>query len=70
MSDTYGDLTDEAVTITVRGGSVPGARQVHLPLAPADLADPVYVAFRAWFRDRTAARVIAEADSPSFGGVG
>lgn len=70
MSCTYGDLTDEAVTITVRGGSVPGARQVTLWLEPVDLVDPVYVAFRSWFLARSAARVVAEADKPSFGPIG
>ena len=38
--------------------------------ASAGLVDPVYVAFRSWFLARSAARVVAEADKPSFGPIG
>lgn len=44
---TYGGFTYEAVTVVVRGGSVPGPRHLTLELEPGDAEAPEWQAFEA-----------------------
>ena len=66
---TYGDSTDEMVTIVARGGAYSGVRHTQLSLEPADLSDPVYLMFRAWFSRRVREAIERETNKPSFGGI-
>lgn len=67
---TYGGFTYEAVTVVVRGGSVPGPRHLTLELEPGDAEAPEWQAFLRWFNLRREEKLVAsQALPPTFGGI-
>lgn len=67
---TYGGFTYEAVTVVVRGGSVPGPRHLTLGLEPGDTETPEWQAFLRWFNLRREEKLVAaQALPPTFGGI-